>query len=240
MEAAGGRLHVVVDNVSLEENLEPDWGFACLLTLPRGVVLFDTGAGATLLLNNMARMGLDARSIEHVVLSHVHDDHSGGLGGVLAESRACRVLVPASFPPQTEAYVEARGGTCERVREGRAILPGIHTTGEMGGDVPEQALVLESNRGLIVVTGCAHPGIVEVVTRVVRCFEAPSRLLLGGFHLMHHAPREVAEICRRLETLGVERIAPCHCTGETAKPLIHQHFGDRCRQVGVGFSARVA
>jgi 7,8-dihydropterin-6-yl-methyl-4-(beta-D-ribofuranosyl)aminobenzene 5'-phosphate synthase len=119
-------------------------------------------------------------------------------------------------------------------QEERALLPGVHTTGEMGGAIPEQALVVETDRGLVVVTGCAHPGITEVVTRAVDRFGERVRLLLGGFHLMHHDPDAVRAIARRLEAGGVERIAPCHCTGDPARAILEERFEERCTRCGAG------
>lgn len=227
---------VVYDNVSLREDLEPGWGFSCLLDLPQGCILFDTGAEPEGLLGNLARMGLDPRRIEHVVLSHAHDDHCGGLGGVLAANSRLSVHVPASFPSRFSDLVASRGARCEIVRGERTLLPGVHTTGEMGDGMREQALVVETDRGLVVVTGCAHPGIVEVVMRAVERFRDRVRLLVGGFHLMHHDRSGVRAIAERLEALGVDRIAPCHCTGDGASRMMEEHFKERCTRCGAGLT----
>jgi 7,8-dihydropterin-6-yl-methyl-4-(beta-D-ribofuranosyl)aminobenzene 5'-phosphate synthase len=239
MPAENSPVTVVYDNVSLREELEPGWGFSCLLDLPQGCVLFDTGAEPEGLLRNLARMGFDPRRIRHVVLSHAHEDHCGGLGGVLAVNSRLSVYVPASFPPRFADLVESRGARCERVDKERTLLPGVHTTGEIGGGIPEQALVVETERGLVVVTGCAHPGIVEVVTRAVDRFRGRVRLLLGGFHLVHHEPSVIREIAERLEALGVDRIAPCHCTGDRAREIMEAHFGERCARCGAGLELTV-
>lgn len=225
---------VVYDNASLREDTEPGWGFSCLLDLPQGRILFDTGAEPEGLLRNMARMGLDPHEIGHVILSHAHDDHCGGLAGFLAVNSRLTVHVPASFPPGFAGSVEERGARCEPVDRERSLLPGVHTTGEMGGAVPEQALVVETDRGLVVVTGCAHPGIVEVAARVVDRFRDRIRLLLGGFHLMVQEEAGTRAIARQLKTVGVERIAPCHCTGDPARAILEERFGNRFVRCGAG------
>lgn len=232
-----GKITVVSDNISLRGDLEPDWGFSCMLDLPQGCILFDTGSNSRILLENMARLGLEPLKIEHVILSHFHDDHIGGLPGLLALGGGPRVYIPASFPSQLGAFVESYGVSCERIEEGRTIFSGVHTTGEMGEAIREQALVAETSAGLIVVTGCAHPGIVEMVERVTDRFRMGIRLLIGGFHLMDRNPSALRAISKRLESLGVELIAPCHCTGDSAKTIIHNHFGNRCLLCGAGLES---
>ena len=63
------------------------------------------------------------------------------------------------------------------------IAEGLFTTGEMGRNIPEQSLVITTESGLVVITGCAHPGIVAIVEQARQMFEEPVRLVLGGFHL---------------------------------------------------------
>jgi 7,8-dihydropterin-6-yl-methyl-4-(beta-D-ribofuranosyl)aminobenzene 5'-phosphate synthase len=73
------RLTVVIENtVGRPLPLLGEHGFACLVDCAAGRLLFDTGRGAALL-HNLAVLGIDAASIDAVILSHGHDDHSGGL-----------------------------------------------------------------------------------------------------------------------------------------------------------------
>lgn len=241
MEAEAGALTIVVDNVSLRQDLQSDWGFACHIALPQGRILFDTGADGPLLLRNLAQLDLDPERIGHVVLSHIHDDHCGGLEAFLSVAApSCTVVVPDAFPGTVDAFIASRGGRCERVREARALLPGVHTTGEMGRGIREQGLVVESPSGLVVVTGCAHPGIEHMVERTVARFNQPVRLLMGGFHLMDQPPSSVRAVSKRLEELGVEGISPGHCTGDDAKVVMRDCFGERGVLCGAGLRVSLA
>jgi 7,8-dihydropterin-6-yl-methyl-4-(beta-D-ribofuranosyl)aminobenzene 5'-phosphate synthase len=231
---SAGNLKIIYDNVSLRPDLRPDWGFSCWVDLPGAPLLFDTGADSRILLENMSRMGLDPLEIAHVVLSHGHGDHTGGLAGLLARSKGPAVYVPASFPSGVEEALEAYGSECQRIHEARLLFPGVYSTGEMGDVIPEQAMVVESPEGLMVVTGCAHPGIVETAERVVEWFKAPIGLLVGGFHLLGLGLSEIRSVAKRLEALGVQRIVPCHCTGKEAQDIIQDHFDDRCYPCGAG------
>jgi len=102
----------------------------------------------------------------------------------------------------------------------------VYTSGELGGGLKEQSLVLKTCQGLVIITGCAHPGIVEIVEHVRGLFEENVYLLIGGFHLMGKSPKELREIAKKLDELKVERIAPCHCSGDTARGFFRQYYGD--------------
>ena len=100
----------------------------------------------------------------------------------------------------------------------------------------ELLLVLVQDSGLVVLTGCSHRGILNMVDAVMDAFpDTPIRALLGGFHLiglpvvntMAGSREEVAEIGRRLAYRKIERIYTFHCTGPKAYRVLHDVLGDR-------------
>ena len=124
--------------------------------------------------------------------------------------------------------------TLVEVDEAIEISDGIYTTGQMGAGVIEQALVLSTPQGLVVVTGCAHPGIVEMVGRAKEVGGDEVYLVLGGFHLGGLNQAKVREIIANFRRLGVQKVAPCHCTGDKAIGLFRDAYrGDFIRN-GVG------
>ena len=98
----------------------------------------------------------------------------------------------------------------------------------------EQALVISTTRGLVVVSGCAHPGIVEIVTRAREMMAGPVHLVMGGFHLAGTSASEVRAIIADFHRLGVELAAPTHCTGEAAMAMFAADYGEDYVQAGVG------
>lgn len=76
-------LTIVYDNNPYDERLETAWGFGCYVNVDGVRILFDTGGDPSILLENMAKLNIDVREIEIIVLSHIHGDHVGGLFGVL-------------------------------------------------------------------------------------------------------------------------------------------------------------
>jgi len=214
--------------------LRTAWGFSCWVETSEATVLFDAGGDGPTLLGNMAQMGLDPRAIDAVVLSHVHGDHTGGLSGLLDTGARPVIYVPASFPASFKAGVRDRTDVVE-VTGPAEIFPGIHTTGEVGSSIVEQALVVETGDGLVVVTGCAHPGVVEMVRRAKEAVGGEVALVMGGFHLGSASPNEIEDIVADFRRLGVQQVAPCHCTGDQARQMFADAFGVDCILAGVGY-----
>jgi 7,8-dihydropterin-6-yl-methyl-4-(beta-D-ribofuranosyl)aminobenzene 5'-phosphate synthase len=229
---------IVYDNNSYDRALRAAWGFACLVETGEATVLFDTGGDGPTLLGNMARLGVDLQGIDAVVLSHVHGDHVDGLAGLLDAGVRPVVYVPATFPASFKTGVRARTDLVE-VEQPLEILPGVYTTGEVGSGIIEQALVVETGEGLVVVTGCAHPGVVEMVRRAREVVEGEVALVMGGFHLGGADGRQIEGIIADFRRLGVQRVAPCHCTGDRARQMFADAFGTDFIPAGVGWMITV-
>ena len=229
------KITIVYDNRTLDPNLASAWGFSCLMD---DDLLFDTGGDSERLLSNMAKMGIDPAGITTVVLSHAHGDHTGGLGGLLETGVHPTVYVPRSFPARFKADVRSLT-TLVEVHGPVEIRPGIHTTGEVGRGLIEQALAVETGDGLVVVTGCAHPGVVKMVRRAKESVGGKVYLVMGGFHLGGTSQRRVKAIIADFRQLGVQRVAPCHCTGDRAIRLFAEEYGPDFIKAGVGLALNI-
>ena len=117
---------------------------------------------------------------------------------------------------------------------GQIVGDGILTTGEISGSIPEQALVIRTGEGLVIITGCAHPGVVRIIERAIDLTDDPVHLVLGGFHFGNKSETEVSTILADFQRLGVQKVAPCHCTGERAIAMFAVEYGPAFVQAGVG------
>jgi 7,8-dihydropterin-6-yl-methyl-4-(beta-D-ribofuranosyl)aminobenzene 5'-phosphate synthase len=225
---------ITYDNNPFDRRLRADWGFSCVIKLAGEAILFDTGGDGRILLDNMQKLSIDPKGIHMVVLSHIHGDHVGGLSFLLQQNRKMTVYVPGSFPQRLKEEIRYGGATLEEVRQAKEISPGIFTTGELGRGIKEQSLVLASPHGLVVITGCAHPGIVNIVRQAKEIGRDRVYLVLGGFHLGGATTSTIEDIIKTFFKLGVQKVAPCHCSGERARKLFQGHFGPSYIPAGVG------
>lgn len=228
------QIRVVFDNVQFSPPYESAWGFACLITGKPQVILFDTGSNGTILLANMKKMGVDPGKVEAVFLSHFHGDHTGGLEAFVQTNPGVTVYLPASFPPSFTKSIRARGARVRALTKAEKLFDQVYTTGEVGSRIKEQSLVLDTPRGLVIVTGCAHPGIVRIVRQAKNWLQKEVYLVLGGFHLAGQPLEELERVAKELKQLGVKKVAPSHCTGDAARKVLRDLWGPNFVASGVG------
>lgn len=218
------RITVVYNNITHTPGLTTAWGFAAVIEDGADVVLFDTGGDGPTLLANMERLGIAPDSIGAVVLSHIHADHTGGLEAFLARRPDVTIYMPQSFPAAFRRSVEQRGARVEVVRERRHLFGNLYSTGELGDGMIEQALIVDAASGLVVITGCAHPGIFKIARAACMYLGKDIYLLMGGFHLLGLPPEQLRGTVAALRQLGVRKVAPSHCTGDTAIALFRDKW----------------
>jgi 7,8-dihydropterin-6-yl-methyl-4-(beta-D-ribofuranosyl)aminobenzene 5'-phosphate synthase len=225
---------VIYDNSPYKAGLETGWGFSCLIRGTERAVLFDTGGDGATLLANMKKLGISPGETDMVVLSHIHGDHVGGLTRFLEKNPNVSVFVPRSFPGDFKRQIEHHGAHVVEVQKSMKICKVVYSTGELGSDIKEQSLIIHDKRGLMIVTGCAHPGIVTVVNRAKYLFRRDVFILVGGFHLFKKSNVELKKVVAGLKKAGVQYIGPCHCSGDKAAEVLKGIYKKNYIKVGVG------
>ncbi len=234
MASTGLTVTVLYDNYVFEEGLKGEWGFACLVEGLDKTILFDTGGKGDVLLDNVDKLGVDLTDVDIVVISHDHWDHYGGLGAVLARNSDVDVHLLEAFAPERLEIVRQHGARLVVVEGPTEICKGAWLTGPMGTEIKEQALVLHSADGPMVIAGCAHPGIVAMVEKAGQIVGKNVDTVCGGFHLHRDSQESVAEKIEALKSLGVERAGPSHCSGDQTIEQFGQAFGEGAITLGVG------
>lgn len=263
------RLVVLVENtVGNSLPLLGEHGYACLVECAAGRILFDTGRGQALL-HNLEVLGIPAESIDAVVLSHGHDDHTGGLFSLLKRIGPRPVYAhPGIFSPRWHANgskkrniginssreeLEKAGARFRLLSEFTELAHGIWfsgfiprmasaekgdhslvvTSSDGGGwqsDPLEDdaALVISCRRGLVVLLGCAHAGIINTLEAVRSHFgPEPLHAVVGGTHLGSVEEPQFMATVDYLSRLPDLRIGVSHCTGLPRSAILHAQFPDR-------------
>ena len=208
------KIRVICDNEVKDAGLQPNWGFAALIESNTGTpILFDTGADGPTLLHNSHSLGIDLSGVGAIVISHAHWDHAGGLSAVLRMNRSAELYLPG---PQLNSFagrkVTVVGSDSMQIRED------VFSTGVLEGI--EQSLVLNTEKGMFVVTGCAHPEMKGILDRASKLGRVCG--IAGGFHGFQDF--------KAFE--GLSLIYPCHCTQH--KREILELFEGKAFECGAG------
>lgn len=144
------------------------------------------------------------------------------------------------FPPELIRHgTPWRGADFRPVGETTELLPGVvavHTISEVAGtrEMPELSLSLATSAGQVLISGCSHCGI-EKIVEAAPASNGPVRCIMGGLHLVVAPVPEIERVAASLrDRLGVESVAPGHCTGEPGFDVLQRAFGKRYRYAGLG------
>jgi len=230
-----GRFTILYDNNPFNGSCTAEWGFSCLVELGNETILFDTGGDPEVFARNAEAMGVDLAEIDHLVLSHEHWDHIAGLGVVLEAGGDLTVYMPRSFPYHLKSRVRDSEATLVETWNATLICPGVATTRVLEAEPDEQALMVNTGGGLVLIMGCSHPGVQNLVRAAEEATGLEVRLVFGGFHLGDASRATLDGLVAELKGLGVERAAPTHCSGDLARLAFREGYGEDYLEMGVGW-----
>ena len=98
----------------------------------------------------------------------------------------------------------------------------------------EQALILDTKEGPVLLTGCAHPGIILMAERAMELSSGPLHSVMGGFHLMNATEPELETIVSGFQRLGVQSAGATHCSGDPAVAAFREAYGQDFMDLGAG------
>lgn len=275
------------DSVAYESPYLGQHGISFLLTAQRDDivrnVLVDVGQHAHALLENMEKMEIAPSSIDAVVITHCHYDHTQGLATVL--KAIGRNDLPVIAHPDifrlnflTDPYlrhvgvmkgdnkadIESAGGLLFPTRDPLELMPGLVTTGEVtrATEFEEVGIALYTlhdgelqsdpmrddtsvvahvkGKGLVVVTGCSHAGIVNIVKQAVRITGTDKvHGILGGFHLIDASVDRIKKTAQALKDFNPDWVYAGHCTGFRAQVELFHTFKDRFSPLHTGIMVEI-
>jgi 7,8-dihydropterin-6-yl-methyl-4-(beta-D-ribofuranosyl)aminobenzene 5'-phosphate synthase len=228
------KVTVLYDNTVHREGLKGDWGYSCLIEGTEKTILFDAGTQSEIFYHNLETLKVDPTTVDIVAISHEHGDHTGAMAKLLERNSGIPVYYPTSFSNDFVRSVRESGGKPVPVLEPVEICKDVFSTGEMGTEIKEHALILKTSEGLVLMTGCSHPGIVEMLEKTKTILDEDIYMVFGGFHLMRHSEGAVREIITRFKEFGVKKCGATHCTGESQIEMFRKAYGDDFVSMGAG------
>jgi 7,8-dihydropterin-6-yl-methyl-4-(beta-D-ribofuranosyl)aminobenzene 5'-phosphate synthase len=225
-------IKIIYDNCKENKDLQEGWGFSALVETDHRKILFDTGNDRNAFFSNTEKMGIDLSEITDVLFSHKHDDHIAGCREILGKLQEnCRVYLPKGFPPK----LVPQNLQIQEVSDFQEVEKNVFSMVLKGGIfLYEQSLVLQTEKGLVIITGCAHPGIIKILEATQERLNVPIYLVLGGFHLFRKDRRFIEKIVTKFQALQVKKVAPCHCSGDSTIGQFKETYQQDFCRVGTG------
>ena len=232
------KVTTIVDNDVWEKGLYSSWGLSFHVETVREnekhTILMDTSGSFETFHGNASKLGLDLTAVEGIFISHWHGDHCGVLNQVLPLiKRSLPVYVPSADSSGIREISNADGNpvVCSKPVE---FLEGLMSTGEMSNGISEHSLVINvEGKGLVVLAGCSHPGIVNILKRAREISSVDKvHAVMGGFHIS--GVDSGARVGDFIKGLDVEVVSPCHCTKWDARKGIAEVVGEKYVKNGSG------
>jgi len=246
-------------------------GFSLLVDVDGERTLFDTGRKGNYLIHNLSLLGIEFESIDRIVLSHGHREHTGGLNDFLEERetpvkiystkgaweskadsiKGIRVKNTGAFEilekNKEKVTLETVDGMTE-LSENLFIMPlplgssnGRHMKHEDGvwkdDDFSDEiALVLRTSKGPVLMTGCAHCGLIPALHAVADATGKNAMAVVGGVHTVKKKKAEIEALALEVSS---EKVIPklhlAHCTTPDSKTHLRVKLGlDGVKEFYVG------
>ncbi len=228
------KIEILLDKEKDLEEFQVGWGLSFLIDRK---ILFDTGENFEYLKHNAELLGIDLKKIEKVFISHQHWDHRGGLDRLLEINNQVDVYICKSSSQDFKESIKKKANLVE-VKNVLKIDEGIYSSGELaanykGEPLHEHFLVIEKDNFLVVLCGCSHPGILNIVEKINFDFKKEIIAVMGGFHLLDKEERFIRFIAEELKR-KVRKVGPSHCTGYSAISYFKKIFEENFIEIKVG------
>ena len=231
-------------------------GISYLISINNKRILIDVGSSSEVLSHNMKIMKIDFKKINNIVLTHGHYDHGDALPDLLNQIKDIPLICPKNaFEDVFNSYKENHKFISEKkdktyvginnkekiineikrikfVEKPFEIIDGVMISNSLHSkQVNEIAIYINiKNKGIVIITGCAHPGILNIIddAKTVTGIEKIYGLI-GGFHLKDKSEEEIRKIADKIKEENVNFILTGHCTGFKALKIFDDEFGNKLK-----------
>ncbi len=249
------------------EDLEAEHGLAILIEGDGKKILFDTGQSGAFI-DNAKKLGINLKTLDAVIISHGHYDHSGGFKRLITEINPSIKLYLGEgfFTPKyslrEKGNYEYTGNAFDQdflddhqietkfikdeivyLSENLFVIthflrdPAFENTnqtmflkeaGKYKKDpfLDEIAIGIKSDKGLVLLVGCSHVGIVNILETVIQRTGLPIYAVIGGLHLVKEDDEKINTIVDYLKEKEIKIIGACHCTGKQGQTMLSQQLDE--------------
>ena len=270
LKAKDLQITTLVENTAGGSRLLGEWGLSIHIRAGKSGFLLDTGAGQAIIYN-LLTLDIDLDSLEVIVLSHGHYDHTGGLRALLTglKREAVRIVAhPDVWAPKyshdkktgkyrysgipfrreelerlgacfeltdrpTWLTDDIAGGGEEPLTTSFESVAGSFYVKSASGYLPDamaddQSLYIRTDEGLVIVLGCAHRGMVNII-RHARTLMGMEKIhmVLGGTHLGPASAVQVKATIQALKEMKIDWLGVSHCTGLEVAAGLRAAFKNR-------------
>ncbi len=208
-----------------EEGYQQEFGYSVFVRFEGASVLFDTGVTPKALEQNLKTADIDPKSIDVLVLSHNHPDHIGGISYI---RKINPDIVVYAAPGQ-----EIDNRPVIRLEDLERITPNLyairtHTDSPTGGISDELSLVMRTDQGPYLLTGCSHTGVAKIVKKATEIIGQPIFHYTGGARLKLREIEDTEHVAKELTEMNVSQISPGHCSVDhRVDNSLKEHFRGR-------------
>ncbi|PAB58529.1 MBL fold metallo-hydrolase [Anaeromicrobium sediminis] len=269
---------LIENTLKKDSNLINEHGLSILIEVDNKKILFDTGASASFI-NNAKDLNIKLNDIDHILLSHGHYDHCGGLKSLLDEYNPdCTLNVHKDFFKVCdknylndennvfsndtsekyryvgidfdENYINKKSTKTflidediyklsdsvyvfsnfeksinyEKTNENMKIKIGEEYVTDKFSE--EIALGIDTPKGLLIIVGCSHVGILNTLTTIEKRTGKKIYGVIGGTHLVEAHEDRILKTIDYIKEKNVDLIGFSHCTGEKGVEMFKNEFHD--------------
>lgn len=234
------KIKIIFDKEKIDRRYQAGWGISYLL---QDNVLFDTGEKGQYIIDNMKMLNIEIEKIKKVVISHNHWDHLGGLWSLLEIKKNILVYACSDFIREFKEKIYSY--SFKEVDIFQEIEKDIYTSGCLktvyrDNMLLEQFLIVKTNKGISVVCGCLHCGLLKTIDKVKEFFpQEKIYSVFGGFHLMDKDNRFIKYVVDQMKKIGIKKVGPSHCTGYEAKTVFKDVYKEDYFDIKIGMEFEI-
>lgn len=231
------KISILAENNSRIDNyLLAEPAFSLLIEHKDKKILFDVGY-SDVFIKNAKTMNLNLNEITDIVISHGHNDHTGGFKYFNPQNKNIKLTAHAkAFDTKIEPdgtiynqFIEkeelTKKFTLNLTSKQYFLTEDLLFLGEIENnlteDIDDTALVYITQNGLFIITGCSHSGIINIIKQAKKITGINKIYgILGGFHLLDKSNEEIEQISQFFAQEKIEYLAPCHCCDLNSKLIL--------------------